>query len=281
VKNEPVYRIESVDSALRLAVLLQHEGPLRVFEAAERLGVARSTAHRLLSMLVYRDFAWQDEDRRYHAGDVLRPMPAAEPASALRRMALPHMRSLVDQCAETVNLVVRTGDRVRFVATVECDQLLRVGDREGRLLPARAASGGLVLLAALSPQALAEACSGPDSAGVDLPALTRTLARVRRQGFAVNNQATERGVTAIGHPVHRADGEAVAALTLSMPTVRFSRVRLPEWVAALSSTALALERDLAAASGDGPPGGARAEPANPDETVCDARHTSRGGGLPM
>ena len=44
-------------------------------EAAERLGVARSTAHRLLSMLLYRDFAVQDEDRRYDAGPVLSLVP--------------------------------------------------------------------------------------------------------------------------------------------------------------------------------------------------------------
>jgi DNA-binding IclR family transcriptional regulator len=246
VQNEPVYRIESVDHALRLAVLLQQEGPLRVFEAAERLGVARSTAHRLLAMLVYRDFAWQDEDRRYHAGPVMRQEPASRPASALRRVALPHMRALVASTAETVNLVVRTGDRVRFVATVECDRLLRVGDREGRLLPAHAASGGLALLAALPPRRLAEVYRDPD-ADVDLPALARTLGRVRRQGFGLNNQATERGVTAIGHAVRGPDGEAVAALSLSMPTVRFSRAQLPAWVAALGATTQAVERDLTAA----------------------------------
>ena len=68
MKNQPVYSIDSVDHALHLAAVLQQEGSLRVFEAAERLGVARSTAHRLLAMLVYRDFAEQGPDRRYLAG---------------------------------------------------------------------------------------------------------------------------------------------------------------------------------------------------------------------
>jgi IclR family acetate operon transcriptional repressor len=65
VKNKPPYAIESVDHALVLAQLLQQEGSLRVTDAAERLGVSRSTAHRLLAMLVYRDFAEQTDDRRY------------------------------------------------------------------------------------------------------------------------------------------------------------------------------------------------------------------------
>jgi DNA-binding IclR family transcriptional regulator len=71
LKEPPAYAIASVDHALRLAVLLQLEGPVTVSAAAERLGVARSTAHRLLTMLVYRDFAVQDEDRRYRAGPVI------------------------------------------------------------------------------------------------------------------------------------------------------------------------------------------------------------------
>jgi IclR family acetate operon transcriptional repressor len=53
VKNRPSYAIASVDHALQLATTLQVEGPLTVSEAAERLGVARSTAHRLLSMLFF------------------------------------------------------------------------------------------------------------------------------------------------------------------------------------------------------------------------------------
>jgi DNA-binding MarR family transcriptional regulator len=64
MKNKPAYGIDSVDHALHLATVLQQEGPLRVTDAAQRLGVAPSAAHRLLAMLVYRDFAEQDVDRR-------------------------------------------------------------------------------------------------------------------------------------------------------------------------------------------------------------------------
>src|SRR5690606_16854792 len=136
------YGIESVDHALHLATLLLHEGPLRVTDAAARLGVARSTAHRLLAMLVYRDFAEQDEDRRYVAGPVLRGAAAPEPVADLRRIALPHLEALAARTDESVNLAIVVGDQTRFIATVESTQVLRVGDREGRVLPAHLASGG-------------------------------------------------------------------------------------------------------------------------------------------
>jgi len=54
VQKRPTYSIEAVDNALQLLQLLRDGGTLRLKDAAEELGVAPSTAHRLLAMLVYR-----------------------------------------------------------------------------------------------------------------------------------------------------------------------------------------------------------------------------------
>lgn len=66
--TRPSYALDSVDNALRLLQMLRDVGALRLKDAAEELGTAPSTAHRLLAMLVYRGFAVQDEKRRYHPG---------------------------------------------------------------------------------------------------------------------------------------------------------------------------------------------------------------------
>ncbi len=246
VKNKPAYGIDSVDHALRLAAVLQQEGPLRVTDAAERLGVARSTAHRLLAMLVYRDFAEQDADRRYVAGPVLRRQAPVEPVADLRRLALPHLQALVDRTDETANLQIVVGDQARFVATVECRQVLRVGNREGRMLPAHLASGGRAVLATRSDAELADLYSTVGSPVPDLAALRRELRRVRRQGLAINDQATETGVTAIGRAVRGPGGAVVAAVSLAMPTARFHRDRLPEWTQDLAAAVAGIEHELAA-----------------------------------
>jgi DNA-binding IclR family transcriptional regulator len=247
MKNKPAYSIESVDHALRLAVLLRQEGPLRVTEVAERLGVARSTAHRLLAMLVYRDFAEQGADRLYLAGPVLRGPAGGEPVAQLRAAALPHLRELVGRARETANLMVLRGDQARFVATVECDAVLRVGDREGRMLPAHLASGGRALLAHRPDAEVSALYADTD---VDLDALRRGFRLIRKQGFAVNNQGTEAGVTAVGRVIFEAPGTAVAAVSLAMPTARYKRARLPEWAGELARTATLIERDLAALKHD-------------------------------
>ncbi|MGY1712269.1 IclR family transcriptional regulator [Geodermatophilus sp. SYSU D00758] len=245
MRNRPAYAIGSVDSALLLATLLQQEGALRVTDAAARLGVSVSTAHRLLGMLVYRDFAEQLADRRYGPGPVLRrgALPPA-PVARLREVALPHLRALVGAVGETANVVVLAGADVRFVATVECDRVLRVGDRTGRTLPAHLSSGGKAVLATLEGAELAPLLASLGEAAA--ARLVRELRTVRRRGFAVNDQGTEEGLTAVGVAVPPAGGLAGAALSVAAPTVRCSADRLPGWAGHLTTAAAAIARDLGA-----------------------------------
>ncbi|MFB7629468.1 IclR family transcriptional regulator [Streptomyces sp. NPDC056149] len=243
MRNQPHYRIASVDHALHLATLLQQEGPLRVSDAAERLGVSPSTAHRLLAMLVYRGFAEQRPDRLYEAGDVLRPVAASQaPVALLRQVAIPHLHELVDRVGESVNLVVLAGTDARFVATAESPQVLRVGSRVGQTLPARLTSAGRAVLAALSTDQVAGLYEGAE--GVGLERLHRELAVIRKRGFAVNDQRTESGLTALGTVLHDPDGLPVAGVAIAMPTVRFDRDRVPSWVSALKATVSEIEREL-------------------------------------
>ncbi|MET9385422.1 IclR family transcriptional regulator [Streptomyces sp. NPDC002928] len=250
LKNPPPYAITSVDHALRAAAMLQMEGGLTVSQVAERLGVARSTAHRLLAMLVYRDFAVQDEKRLYRAGPVLELAAHSQSqVSRLRAAALPHLRRLVDLLQETANLTIRTGDTARFIASIECAQALRVGSREGMVFPAHRTTAGLLLLAELAEDELAQVYAAEryrDRPGdrPDLAVLRTELARVRRSGFAVNQERSERGLVAVGVPVRAADGAALAGVSVSMPGVRYDPGRLQSLVATLNAAARAVEAEL-------------------------------------
>lgn len=205
---------------MQLAAALAETGPVGVTEAAELLGVAPSTAHRLLAMLVHRDFAEQGHDRRYRAGPMLRG--SEERPSAMKRLqqaALPHLRDAAAETGETVSLQILVAGDVCFVESIEGDQLLRVGSRKGMRLPAHQVSGGLVLLAALDPDDVQRRCRGLTVPEMDR--LDRELAAVRQQAFAVNDQRTEPGVSAVAVPIPGTRGRALAALALAMPSVRF------------------------------------------------------------
>ena len=201
-------------------------------------------------MLVYRDFAVQDAGRAYRAGPVLELAAHSQSAtSRLRAAALPHLRRLVDLLDESANLTVRTGDMVRFVASVESSRALRVGNREGMVFPAHRTTAGLLLLAELTAEDLAALYSAerfadrPDDRP-DLTSLRADLAKVRRNGFALNRERSERGVVAVGVPVHAPSGEVSAGIAVSMPSVRYDKEQLPRLVALLKSVAGDVEHDL-------------------------------------
>lgn len=251
MQNKPRYSIESVNHALILATALAQEGTMGVADAAVRLGVARSTAHRLLAMLVYRGFAEQDDDRRYGPGPMLRG-ELGEPVIALRRVALPLLQGLMSRTGETVQLQVVRGRRARFVASVECDRILRVGDRVGRELPAHLTSAGRAVLATWPEDHVRDMYGAgdlPDVGHLDLRALIRDLRRARKQGFAVNDGLTEEGLTAIGRAVHGLEQPPVVGIAIAMPTARYRAAQLTAYVDALAETAQLIESALADATG--------------------------------
>ncbi len=222
--RRPDYTPTSVDNALRLLQILRDTGTLRLTDAAAEIGVAPSTAHRLLSALVYRGFAVQDADRQYRPGPAI-GAPAVDSGQDRDFVSLcrPFLEHLCAEAGETVNLMVLVEKQARFLWTVEAPALLRVGDRRGQVLPAEQTAGGLALLAELSA----------DDVDRRFPldaepreALHDELRAVRRVGFAVNVERTERGVSAAAMAVHDRDGTAVAAVAVAMPSTRYpERVR--------------------------------------------------------
>ncbi|MFJ6359466.1 IclR family transcriptional regulator [Pseudarthrobacter oxydans] len=256
MKNEPPYPLKSVDNALLLLHSLRDQGEVSVSEAADMLGVVRSTAHRLLSMLVYRDFAVKDGVHKYRPGPSLF-VSAVEnrPSQVLAKILLPRMRDLCERHNESVQLSVRSGRWVRFIANVECSQFLRVGDRRGTTLPARAASAGRALLAELSDAQLANLY---DVSEAPMPhpddeyltrgqwnALKHSLNLIRGRGFAVSLPNTEPGVRAVSVAVHNGLGEAIGAISIAAPTARMHGDVLERLAADLLDASRAAVEDLA------------------------------------
>lgn len=233
MKNRPPYALSSVDNALLLLQMLRDHGEVRVSDAADELVIARSTAHRLLSMLVFRDFALQDDRRVYVPGPALAASQVLGGQNReLRRAVHPHMDALRERVQETVNLAVRVGQQVRFLASAESSRVLHVGDRQGTILPAHRTSVGKALLAELDGEQLEQLYrAAPDGAATpsraERAALRRTLRTVRDRGCALNTGETEAGVAALGMCVRNGSGEAVGALSVSVPTARFGADRIP------------------------------------------------------
>lgn len=233
IQQRPPYPIESVDNALRILQMLRDEGTVRLTDIAAELDIAISTAHRLMAMLVYRGFALQDDSRRYVAGPALGERAIGGSwTRTLRRLSMNSLEVLSGQLNETVNLLVRVGVSVRFLATVEGSATLRVGDRGGAVLPARLASGGKVLLAYEPPERLERLyrsrgvlASGHGLSEAEFEELRAELALVRTRGYAINNEYTEAGVAALGVAIIDPSGRPVASFSVSVPATRIATLQ--------------------------------------------------------
>jgi DNA-binding IclR family transcriptional regulator len=225
----PQYPVQAVDNALQVLLLLRDRPVVRLSEVAVELGVARSTAHRLLATLLHRGFVAQDrESRAYRAGGVLVEIAVgALGALDLRALAAPHMHRLRQDVSETVHLMALEGRTVRFIDGVEGPRVLRVGSRIGVRVPAYSTSGGKALLACLDPRAV-EAMYPPrlrqltDDTITTRSELLADLERVRARGYATNVGESEARVAAVGAAVRGPTGHPLVAVVAAAPAERLS-----------------------------------------------------------
>lgn len=243
------HRIEAVDRALVLLTLLGERGALSVTEAARELGVAPSTAHRLLTTLTYRGFAVQDSRRVYHPGPSLLEPSRNHAVRALPRVLRPYLQALFAGTGETVHVMALLGPDVVFLDGVEGTQALRVGLRTGTRMPAYCTSGGKAMLAELEPAEVdALHARGltpwPGEPIADLAGLHRELDQVRSQRFGLNHDESEPGVTAIGASLGRVEGQR-AAFSVAVPTSRFASSSAAALAATLLRSCRAVHEALA------------------------------------
>jgi DNA-binding IclR family transcriptional regulator len=247
----PTYFIESVDSALRLLHLLLETDRVRLSDAASELGVAPSTAHRLVSMLQYHGLAAQDQrTHEYMAGpDLVRFGLAASKQLDVRKRARPLLETLTDVVNETVHLGILQGANVLYIDSVEGRRLLRIGARVGASIPLHCVSMGKALLATLPRAAIDELY--PHERLVPMTSrsirtktvLLKQLAIVRKRGFAHSCGESEDDVASIAAACATRDGGAVA-VSLASPATRATRERINEWLPHLQRTVGELEKIL-------------------------------------
>jgi DNA-binding IclR family transcriptional regulator len=221
----------SVDNALRLLELIGEHQIIRVSEAAELLGVARSTAHRLLGALRRRGFVLQDKPNgAYRPGPVLNEIGlAAIGRIDIRLVARPVLEDLSEQTQETVSLSLLEGRNVRFVDGVESPRSVRVGNRTGLVLPAHCTAAGKAILAALPRIELSRryqdheliARTSASIATWDL--LEGELEEVRGRGYALNTEEGEEGICAVAAAVRDLTDAPLASLAVVLPATRMAQ----------------------------------------------------------
>lgn len=225
----PQYPIESVDNALRLLLLFETQPSIRLTDASTFLGVASSTAHRLMGMLLYRGFVRQNPaTRAYEPGQALSSIAfAIRRQMDVRTLVRPVLERIFEQTGETVHFARLEGTDVQFIDAIESKRAVRVGSRQGATLPANCTATGKAMLSLLSGKELRKLY--PEQ---ELPKLTTNsitsrsaleteLDETRHRGYATSREESEDGVTSVAVPLVGPSG-TIYGINVSVPAHRMS-----------------------------------------------------------
>lgn len=222
--------VRSVERAMDILLCFADQpGGLGVTQIADRLGLYKSTVHRLLQALEAKGFVRRDPmSERYHLGERVLQLAASFPQSDdLPAVATPEMIRLRDETEETVSLYIRDElERVRIHKAEGLQEVRRVVQL-GQRMPLYVGAASKILLT-YAPEDVRSKVMNPEHLpeGFSRQALEKQLAQVKLQGYAISMEEREQGSAAVAAPVLDRYGQAVAALAVSGPASRFDEASM-------------------------------------------------------
>jgi DNA-binding IclR family transcriptional regulator len=235
-----------------LALLAREPEPMPGGLVAARLGLPRSTAYRLLAVLVEHGYvAYLPEQRRYGLGVAAYELGSAYQRQApLQRIARPLLHSLVDHVHQNSHLAVLHGRDVLYLIEERAPGRPLLITDVGVRLPAVRTASGLAMLAAL-PRAQVRALF-PDAASFAEPeqgpatpsALRRVLTDVRTRGHATEEGSVTAGLSSVAQVVRDHAGYPAAAVAITYAAADVDAATVARLVTAASTTADVLSRRL-------------------------------------
>lgn len=228
--------VRAVERALDILLsFTQKEPDLSLTQIAERVGIHKSTAHRLLATLESKRFVNRHpSDGTYHLALRFIEMASVVLQDVdLQRWARPYLQELVTECGETVDLCVLDGRHVVYLDVVDSSRRVKIAAAVGQRLPVACTASGKAFLAYL-PEAQVRAIlqhgfhKYTDHTLLTWEALAQDLRQTRERGFAVSEQEFEVEINAVAAPILDAAGLPVAAVAVVGPTYRLPRPRMLE-----------------------------------------------------
>ncbi len=245
--------LSSVRNAARvLRAFSNADQELGVTELARRLGLGKSTVHRIVTTLTAERLLERGRERgTYRLGLALYELGTTVTEHVdLHEAALPVLTTLRHATGEMVHVAVLDGLEVVYVERLESHNMLPIFRRVGHRIPASRTSSGKVLLAALRPDELDrrlvdwQPVRVTNRTIVDRDRLLAELADVAARGWAVNDEEGHPGVVSVGAPIRGWDGEVLAAMSVVGEATRMRGPAMRHHTAMLLESAAAVSRRL-------------------------------------
>lgn len=231
--------VPAVERALDvLELFLDAPDDLSVPEITRRLDLPRTTVHELVATLVHRSYLvpvtagsgrYRLGVRTYQLGS--RYAERLDLATEGKQVAA----EVAATCGETVHVAVLDGTEAVYVAKVDSTHAVRMVSAAGRRLPANCTAVGKMLLAELAEPVLADrlGSAGPlpgmtPNSITSVRELRQALGTVRAAGLAVEYCESNPDVACVAAPVRDIEGQVTAAMSISVPTIRWGDERRAE-----------------------------------------------------
>jgi IclR family acetate operon transcriptional repressor len=248
--GRPGERSGTLERGLRLLQFFAAAGEATPAEAAKATGLSRSATYRIADRL--RGWGFLELNPATEAlrlgSEAVRLGMAALTSLEVTRVAPPHLRALADRTQETVNLAVVDGDAVVYIHK-EGTLAVKMSAQLGARRPLHCTALGKAYLAALPPRELEARLAGLELARftaatvTDPAALGAEIDRVRRRGWAADEEEVEEGVYCLGAAVRDHRQLPVAAISIAGPAYRV-RARADQLGVLVAETAAAISRRL-------------------------------------
>src|ERR1700733_4889682 len=235
-RSNDLYQLHSLDRAVSVLEMLgESETALSLAEVCQRLHLHKSTAHRSLMVLERSALIERTPENRYRLGMKLYELGnrAVEQVD-LRTRVHPYFRRLAAQVGETVHLSVLQKTSIVYLDKVEPNRRVCVSSKTGTSNPVYCTSMGKAMLAFQPPEVIEQIVSKirfvryTHKTLTSKEALMKALERVRRRGYAIDDQEIEMGVRCVGAPIFDENRQAIAAVSVSGPTSRITAPNMPE-----------------------------------------------------
>lgn len=232
--NSSSYNIRVVERAMQVLIALGEESPLGITELANRLGLHKSTVHRIMVTLASRDFVKEGPKKDgYHLGSKLIQLGGvAVSRLGLQQEAKPCLENLSKLTGYTTHLVVLANDCAIYLDKVESPNSIVNYSHIGKTLPLNATAAGKVLLAYLSEEEIGKVLANglksyTRNTIADPVILQQNLNGIKRAGYATDMEELEIGLRCVAAPVRDSSGTVVAAVSLSGVGVTMTEKTLP------------------------------------------------------
>lgn len=241
-------RLSSVTTAIHLMkTFSEEERELGISELAKRLQIAKSTVHRLATALLDEGLLEQNPDTgRYRLGIGLFSLGSqVRTRLDVAAEAKPFLHDLRNLSGENARLAILDRRNVVFIHDFESNEPVRLRSITGQFRPAHATAEGLVLLSGMRSPALAEFLETPLSSVTPLTVtdpdeMLERIKRIKRVGYATEDEECELGTRCIAAPVYQPDGRIIAAIGTAGPRLRLKKRDFPAYAEKVIATAQAL-----------------------------------------